>query len=480
MARDTGSVNDSVVKNDEIEQAILGSLLLRNEVLIDIREVLRPQDFFHRAHQRIYYAVQQLIGRGDVANPISLGSYLGKDESVQKIGGLRYLTQLVRSAPRSYHAVPGYARLLADLALRRELMRIGGDIISRAGTPSVDDPAASIAHQGLTSIHRELQTRGGTADSGSVVDALEGAATEIHERQLASDSIVGVPTGLRSVDRALTGLRRGRVYVLGGRPGMGKSDFACNCLTSASKLAMAVAAQAGDTPQHVGFLSMEMQRPEIGLRLLKAEASLTEAEMVGMDTEPTWRAAKDYIQTWPVKIWQNRRTMADSRMLLEQLMRDTGKPLQLVIIDHLQRVKLDGYGEYRHSLNDAVLQGKDIAQELDVPVLLLAQLSRKVEERLDKRPMLSDLRETGAIEENADVVMFLFRQFYYLSQAKPVPRERESDADFAFRLDDWQRRCDATRDQAEVIIEKNRHGATPTIDVSYDPTLSRFGNRIHD
>jgi replicative DNA helicase len=469
--------------NIEAEQALLGAILINNEAFHRVADFLRPEHFYEPVHRRIFEAITGLINRGQLADPVMLKVMFDEDDDLRdQLGGAQYLGRLARAAETIINA-HDYGRLIHDLALRRGLIRLGEDVVNTAYDPRVEEPAREqieTAEQRLFNLAQEGEIEGGFKPFPTVLSS----ATHMIEAAYRKDGkLTGVPTGLTDLDEKLGGLQPSDLIILAGRPSMGKSA-----------LAMTIAANAAGTPADegaegavdgryaVGVFSLEMSAEQIAMRLLSNEADIGSDELRrGKIGETDWHKvvqASMSLQSRPLFIDDTPAlSVAALRTRARRLKRREG--LSLIVVDYLQLVHPTNRGGQTSRVTEIaeITQGlKALAKELHVPVLALSQLSRAVEQREDKRPQLSDLRESGAIEQDADVVMFVYRDEYYQERSEPKQRPDESNERFMERYETWQKRYEASKGLADVIIAKQRNGPIGGIRLSFDGSRGRFAN----
>ena len=462
--------------NIEAEQALLGAILFDNAAYERITDRLQGRHFFEPFHQRLYSAMEEYIRKGQLAEPIVLQERFRRDPAFDQLGGLSYLADLVGRAPPSANA-PDYARVIYDLALRRDLIRIGGDIASEAMT-DVDRDAREqieIAEQQLYTLAESGATSPGFQ---TFADALHGAVEMTAEAFNRDGGLAGVSTGLTDLDKKLGGLHPSDLLILAGRPSMGKTALATNIAFNVARN-YAWEPQADGTRKTVrggvvAFFSLEMSAEQLALRLL-ADASgvsgdrLRKGEIDAAEFGRVRDAALE-IQESPLFIdATGGLSISKLTARARRLKRQAG--LDLIIVDYLQLVTASEgkKGEGRvQEVSEITMGLKALAKELGLPVIALSQLSRQVESRDDKRPQLSDLRESGSIEQDADAVMFVYREAYYKGRAEPRLGTPEHLS--------WQEEMDNIRHIAEVIIGKQRHGPIGTVRLSFNDDLTKFGN----
>jgi replicative DNA helicase len=466
--------------NIEAEQALLGVLLYDNSAYERLSDDLQARHFFEPFHGRLYDAVQAHIRRGQLAEPILMAEQFQRDPAFEELGAVRYLADLVDRAPPAAHAAD-YARVIYDLALRRDLIRIGGDIAAAA---QAGDPELS-GRQQIEAAEQQLYTLAetGSASTGFVdfKDALIGAVEMAGDAYNRDGGLSGLSTGLADLDQKLGGLHGSDLIILAARPSMGKTSLATNIAFNVARR-YAWEPQPGGGRKTVGggvvaFFSLEMSAEQLAMRLLAEvtevpsdkirKGEITAAEF-GRIRDASYEIAEAtlYIDaTGGISI-------AKLAARARRLKRTVG--LDLIVVDYLQLVTAgDGRIDNRVQEVSQITQGlKSLAKELSVPVLAAAQLSRQVENREDKKPQLADLRESGSIEQDADVVMFIYREAYYMSRTEP----KEGSAEHLV----WQEKLDPIRNLAEIIIGKQRHGPIGVVRLHYNEDLTKFSNHARE
>ena len=457
-----------IPKNYEAEQALLGALLHNNASYEKISEFLFPEHFADPIHGRIYEAIGTLIHQGHVADPITLKDYFNTNMGLDGVGGWTYLVNLAASVV-SVLNVSDYGRIIYDLYLRRKLIALGEDVVNEAYTPDLE----VTAHDQMEKVEQQLfdlattgqLDRGFHTFSHALTLALENA-----EVAFKRDShVVGVTSGLEDMDKWLGGLHPSDLIILAGRPSMGKTALATNIAYNA--------ALSHATEKHgaaVAFFSLEMSAEQLATRILAQETSVgsdrirrgevSKEDFVKFaDVSRTLSQLPIYIDDTPALSISALRTRA--RRLMRQ------KKIGLIVIDYLQLLhvaggkKIDGRVQEISEISRGL---KAIAKELNVPILALSQLSRAVEQRDDKRPQLADLRESGSIEQDADVVLFIFREEYYETRKKP-PEDTDKHIQ-------WVQKMNQIYNKAEVIVAKHRHGPVGTVNLFFDAKITKFGN----
>lgn len=470
--------------NFEAEQALLGAILLNNRALERVAEFLRPEHFADPVHGRIYSACSRLVERGQIANPVTLSTFFANDAQLAELGGPHYLAQLADAVVSVINA-EDYGKLIHDLHLRRELIALGEDMVNDAFKPDIDRPAMDqigTAEAKLYDLATTGQAEGGFMGFGQVLTEAVRQAETAHKRQ---GKLSGVPTGLIDMDGRLGGLHPSDLIILAGRPSMGKTSLATNIAFNAAKLYReevdAVGQKKAVDGALVAFFSLEMSAEQLATRILAEQAEISshkirQGEMSNDEFERLVVAAQElhrlplFIDDTPAL------SISAVRTRSRRLKRQHG--LGLIVLDYLQLLRGSGaHSENRVQEISEITRGlKALAKELSVPVIALSQLSRAVEQREDKRPQLADLRESGSIEQDADVVMFVYREQYYLERAEPGRRPEESEEKYNDRYQSWHTRLMEVVNTAEVIIAKQRHGPVGTVRLSFQGEFTKFGN----
>ncbi|HVH82104.1 MAG TPA: replicative DNA helicase [Stellaceae bacterium] len=474
--------------NLEAEQALLGAIFRNNLAYGRVSDFLEAEHFGNAVHARIYAAIGKLIERGQVANPVTLKNLFDQDGALAEIGGAQYLTRLAESAVTIINA-EDYGRRIHDLHLRRQLIGLGEDIVNDAFRHDLDDEA-------VTQIERAEARLFELASSGQAEGGLRPLETALaNALQMAeaafqrSGKTVGVATGFIDLDKKLGGLHPSDLIILAGRPSMGKTSLATNIAFNAAKSYIEGIGRDGrkiaEDGAVIGFFSLEMSAEQLATRIL-AEESLVSSDRirrgdVSRDDFDRFVAASQRLAAVPLYIDDTPALSVSAlRTRARRLKRQQG--LGVIVIDYLQLLRPSGSSrgsENRVQEISEITRGlKAIAKELDVPVLALSQLSRAVEQREDKRPQLADLRESGSIEQDADVVMFIFREEYYLSRGAPTQRPEETNEKFNDRYQRWLERSNEVVGLAEVIIAKQRHGPIGTVKLHFEAETTKFDNYI--
>ena len=467
-------VGTSLPHNLEAEQAVLGAMMFDNAVSERLNDKLRGHHFYEPFHQRLFDAIEDHIRQGLLAEPTILMERFKRDPAFEELGGVRYLADLVDRAPPAAHA-PDYGRLVYDLALRRDLIRIGGEIMKEAPNPERDaKDQIELAEQSLYTLAET-----GASSTGFVPfsHALAGAVDMTAEAFQRDGGLAGLSTGLVDLDQKLGGLYPSDLLVLAGRPSMGKTALATNIAFNVARNYRWEPSPEGRKTVSggvVAFYSLEMSAEQLAMRIL-ADASgvssdkLRKGEIDAADFGRIRDAAVEIGES-PLYIDATGGLSMSKLAARARRLKRMEHGLDLIVVDYLQLVTTGENSQKNRVQEVSEITGglKALAKELNVPIIALSQLSRQVEQREDKRPQLSDLRESGSIEQDADCVMFVYRESYYLGRAEP----REGTEEHL----KWQEDMDRLKHQAEVVIGKQRHGPIGIVKLSFDADTTKFGN----
>ncbi|MEO0680920.1 MAG: replicative DNA helicase [Pseudomonadota bacterium] len=468
----------SVPSNIEAEQALLGAILVNNEVWDRVSGFLKPEHFYDPVHARIYETAGRRIQRNALATAVTLKAFLEDDEGLREIGGPQYLARLAGSAISIYSA-KDYAQTIYELALRRSLMDIGDEIRGRASSAEADEEVKDQISEAEQKLYALAETGGAEGGFRSFLSSITEALHTANAAYQRDGNLAGIPTELTDLDQKLGGLHDSDLLIIAGRPSMGKSSLAANIgfniAKSFRKGELADGSEGAVEGGRVGFFSLEMSAEQLATRLLSEQSRVPSEKIRRGDMEEDEfrrfvEAARELERT---PLWIDDTPalpIATVAARARRLKRQHG--LELLIVDYLQLLRGSNTSKNESRVNEVseITQGlKAIAKELNIPVIALAQLSRQVEQREDKRPQLSDLRESGSIEQDADVVMFVFREEYYKEREKPS----ETDVEATMK---WQEVMEQTRGKAEVIIGKQRHGPIGTVELSFEGQFTKFGN----
>ena len=456
--------------NIEAEQALLGAVLLQPKALDHVAGLLRGEHFSLPVHCRIYDAALALASRGAPINVISLRHYFEDDEALSEAGGAQYLARLAGSAVTIINA-QHYGRTIVELAARRTMIALANQTIERAFAPTPDDDAIAVAGDAIGAMDRVLDDlQGGGAAASTLGAAVADAMLDAEAARDAGGAITGVPTGISALDELLGGLHAGELIVVGARPGMGKTA-----------LGLGVAVHAAERGCNTLFISLEMMARLLGQRQIAMATGIPITRLrKGALSQDEWHRAmraRDDTAALPLEINDAPRGLT-MQAIAAAARRANGKArLGLILVDYLQMILPSEVASRRNRVDEIteISAGlKRLAKELSLPVIALAQLNRGLEARDNKRPGLSDLRDSGSIEQDADVIIFLHREIEYLRRKKP------DQGDAAARAD-WDRDCARMARVAELIVAKHRQGSPDVIICDFDPVRTLFcdpGGRV--
>jgi replicative DNA helicase len=473
----TDAAAPQLPRNVEAEAALLGALMIDNRIAEDVQLKLRPEHFYEPLHGRIYEALMKLLERDMVANPVTMKPMLEQDPALKELGGVAYLAQLTGNGAALIGA-RDFASQIYDLALLRELVGVGRELVENALDTSEDVNPREQIEAAEVALYKVSE---GEGESGSIKSFLAAStmAVQIAERALNSGGhLSGITTGINSLNEKIGGLHNSDLMILAGRPGMGKTSLATNIAYNAASRWVRDEADGIAREKNMGartaFFSLEMSADQLATRVLAEQSGISgEALRMGKisraDFQNLSRAARE-LQDLPLFIDDTPGlTIAALRTRARRLKRrhDIG----FIVIDYLQLLQGSGKSnENRVNEISEISRGlKTLAKELHVPVLALSQLSRAVEQREDKRPQLSDLRESGSIEQDADMVWFVFREDYYVAAKEPGDKEGAAHME-------WAAEMERIYGLAELIVAKQRHGSTGRIRLKFDAKITRFSD----
>lgn len=455
--------------NQEAEQGLLGALMVDNRAVERVSEILQPDYFFLPVHQRIYESISKLVDRGQSATPVTLKNYFDDDPDLADLGGADYLVDLAASVLTVIN-VEDYARRLYDLHMRRELITLGEGIVNDSYSHTLDSDAEKIVEGAEAQLFSLAETGTGSGGFVTLRDSVMVAIEHAEKAYQSDGGLTGTTSGLIDMDKKLGGFQSSDLLILAGRPSMGKTALATTMAFNAAK---AFAESGGQEGAVTAFFSLEMSSDQLAGRILAMESGVSgDAIRKGTIEQNDFRAfveASQKMSQIPLYIDDTPAlSIGAVRTRARRLKRQHG--LGLLVVDYLQLLR--GTGSRQSSENrvlevSEITRGlKAIAKELNIPVIALSQLSRQVEQREDKRPQLSDLRESGSIEQDADVVMFVYREEYYLSRAEPeVGTDKHME---------WQEKMDRSHNVGECIVAKARHGPIGTVRMHFNPNLTKF------
>ena len=451
-------------QNLEAEQTVLGSVLVSNEIYDEIPDI-NEESFFNPVNKKIYKIINDLMSKGLLANPITLKNFFSNEDELSDIGGSEYLVKLTKFSTSKLQ-IKYYANLLHDLKIRRSLIDISRETLDEALNKNSEINAEQIIESAEKKLF-DIAERG--KFNKSYIEFKEALVETIAMASSAyknEEGIVGVPTGLRDLDNMLGGLHKSDLVIIAGRPSMGKTALATNIAFNAAKRILEKQKKSSVT-----FFSLEMSSEQLSTRILSEQSRITSSNIrrgkINQDEFEKFIETSKNLENLPLFIDDTPAiTISTLSNRARRIKRLHG--LDLIIVDYIQLMKSGNYrNEGRVQEVAEITQGlKAIAKELNVPVLALSQLSRAVEQRDDKKPQLSDLRESGSIEQDADVVGFVFREEYYLEKLEP----RAGTAEHV----EWQEKMSIIHSQAELIIGKQRHGPTGIVRLEFESAFTKF------
>ena len=462
--------NFSLIKNNfkelpnniEAEQSVIGSILLTNEIFDEINTIISNKNFYDPMHQKIFSAIESLIYKGMLANPITLKNYFENEKD--EINVPEYLVKITKFSTSTRQAIE-YSKIIYDAYVRRELIKISENTIDVAKLNDLNNTGQSIIENSEKLLF-DLAEKGSFNSSLVKFDEAMKLTIEMASNAYKNEEgIVGVPTGLRDIDEKLGGLHQSDLVIIAGRPSMGKTALATNiAFNAANKL------QQNGKKSSVAFFSLEMSSEQLSTRILAEQSRIKSNDIrrgrISEEQFDKFIETSKNISELPLFIDE---TPAISIAALSNRARRIKRiyGLDLVVIDYIQLMRAINTKDGRVQEISEITQGlKALAKELSVPVLALSQLSRAVEQRDDKKPLLSDLRESGSIEQDADVVMFVYREAYYLERKEPRPATVEHA--------EWQAKMNEVSNLAEVIISKQRHGPTGSVPLEFEAMFTKF------
>jgi len=448
--------------NIEAEQSVIGSILVSNEIFDEINMIIANKNFYDPMHQKIFSAIEKLIYGGMLANPITLKNYFENEKDELNVPD--YLVKITKFSTSSRQAIE-YSKLIYDLFVKRELVKISENIIDKAKLNDLEHDGQSIIENFEKSLF-DLAEKGSFSSSLVKFDEAMRMTIEMASSAYKNDEgIVGVPTGLTDLDDRLGGMHKSDLLIIAGRPSMGKTALATNIAFNAAKKI-----QDDGRKSTIAFFSLEMSSEQLSTRILAEQSRIKSNDIrrgrISEEQFDKFIETSKNISELPLYIDE---TPAISIAALSNRARRIKRlyGLDMVVVDYIQLMRAANFKEGRVQEISEITQGlKALAKELSVPVLALSQLSRAVEQRDDKKPQLSDLRESGSIEQDADVVMFVFREAYYLERKEPQPATVEHA--------EWQSKMNDISNRAEIIIGKQRHGPTGNVFLEFEAMFTKF------
>ncbi len=463
-----------ILHNIEAEQALLGALILDNSLLENIPDIFNSEYFASILHSKIFESIKKIMDKGSVADPITISSNLSNDDVFINADGKKYLLDLVESVI-GLSNIQQYANIIYDLYLRRQIISISDSTINDAKTMDNIENASVLIENTEKKLY-DLAT--GISNKGRLFSFSDALAESIESAASAfkrESHIVGVTTGFKSLDKWLGGLHKSDLLIVAGRPSMGKTAFATNLAFNAAKYKLL----NNDDGASVIFFSLEMSAEQLATRILSSESGISSDNIrrgeIPKDSFDKFLTISHEFESLELFIDDTPNvSISQIRNRARRLKRQHN--LGLIVIDYLQLIESSGtkrHSESRVQEISEITRGlKGLAKELDVPIVALSQLSRAVEQRDDKRPQLADLRESGSIEQDADVVMFVYREEYYKARKEPPEGTIEHDK--------WVLEMEKIYNRAEIIIAKQRHGPVGTVKLFFDGRLTKFGNLMEN
>ncbi len=454
---------EELPNNIEAEQSVIGSLLISNEIFDDLSNIINSKNFFDPMHQKIFSAIEKLIYSGTIANPITLKNYFENEQD--KLNVPEYLVKITKFSTSVRQAIE-YSKIIYDLYVKRELIKISDNIKDEAKLNDIESNGQKIIENSEKQLF-DLAERGSFNSSFIKFDNALKMTIEMASNAYKNEGgIVGVPTGLTDLDDKLGGLHKSDLIIIAGRPSMGKTALATNIAFNAAKKI-----QDDGDKSTIAFFSLEMSSEQLSTRILSEQAKIRSNDIrrgkISEDQFDKFIETSKNISELPLFIDE---TPAISIAALSNRARRIKRTygLNMIVVDYIQlmtanNARKDG----RVQEISEITQGlKALAKELSVPVLALSQLSRQVEQRDNNKPQLADLRESGSIEQDADVVMFVFREAYYLERKEPRP----ATVEYA----EWQAKMNEVSNMAEIIIGKQRHGPTGNVFLEFEAMFTKF------
>jgi replicative DNA helicase len=479
-------------QNVEAEAALLGALMIDNRLVEDVQMKLRPEHFFEPLHGRIYESILRLTDRNMVANPVTLRPSFEGDEAMKELGGPAYLATLTGSGAAIIGA-KDFAQQVYDLALLRALIGVGRDLVEGALDTSEDVAPLQQIEKAETELYKVAEAGGAEGKAKSFAEATRDALQMAEKALNSGGHLSGFTTGLEALNSKMGGLHKSDLIIVAGRPGMGKSALGTNMAFAAAQRFLRDMEDGIEPAKSAGapaaLFSLEMSADQLATRILSEQSGITSENLrTGRISREEFRElarAAAELESLPLYIDDTPGlTIAALRTRARRLKRQ--KNIGLIVVDYLQLLQGTGRNGSENRVQEIseISRGlKQLAKELDVPVIGLSQLSRAVEQREDKRPQLSDLRESGSIEQDADIVLFIYREDYYLKGSEiemPTPDEAQANLDKVSKYNEWKEKYDFAAGKAEIIVAKQRHGSTGIVRVRFDGRTTKFSDAADD
>ncbi len=468
--------------NIEAELALIGCILWDNRNYEKIADFLKVEHFANDNNRSLYNTIKNLLDKNILVSPITLKNYINNDEN--EFDNLKYLNQIKDSAPSTQNALQ-YAKIVYDLHVKRNLLSIGHNIIQETTNNNENLDGENLIENAENDLYLLSQTGNNERNFYKFGEALGNAVNIISEAYKRDGKIAGIPTGFKDLDKKLGGLHNSDLIIIAGRPSMGKTalgtNIAFNCAIKYKEEIDENNVKKLTDGGKVAFFSLEMSSEQLATRILAEQSKISsdkmrKAELSKNDFTKIAKVSSDLedlnfiIDDNPVLTIPTLRARARRLKRLHNI--------NLIIIDYLQLMsgssqKNDGRVQ---EISEITRGLKSVAKELNIPIIALSQLSRQVEQREDKRPQLADLRESGTIEQDSDVVMFIYRESYYLERAEPIKKPEEDEIKYNERHNRWRELCEDSYNKAEIIIAKQRHGPIGTIKMHFDANFTKFSD----
>ena len=457
--------NNELPSNIEAEQSLIGSVLVNNDIIDEVSNIVNSEKFFVPAHKKIYETIENLNNKGMIANPITLKNYFENNQSLQEVKGVEYLIKLTRFSSSLKQTID-YAKIIHETYIKRQLLFIAQEITDETFDRENEKDGENIIENAEKSLF-DLAERGNFSQSFLKFNQALQQSIELATKAMKSDQgVVGVPTGLTDLDEKLGGLHKSDLVIIAGRPSMGKTALATNIAYNASKKI-----RERKNKSSVAFFSLEMSSEQLSTRILSEQSRIKSNDIrrgkVSEEEINRYIQVSRDIYDLPLYIDETPAiTISKMSNRARRIKRLFG--LELIVVDYIQLMRTNSKkNEGRVQEISEITQGlKALAKELSVPIVALSQLSRAVEQRDDKLPQLSDLRESGSIEQDADVVLFVYREEYYLEKKQPKLGSIEHA--------EWQSKMNDVNGLADIIIGKQRHGPTGNIQVEFEGMFTKF------
>jgi replicative DNA helicase len=476
-------------QNIEAEAALLGALMIDNRLVEDVQLKLRNDHFFEPLHGRIYEGILRMTDANRVANPVTLRPLFEADEAMKEVGGPAYLAQLTGSGAAVIGA-RDFAQQIYDLALLRALIGVGRDLVEGALDTSEDVAPLAQIERAETELYKVAEEGGAEGRARSFGEAAMDSIRNAEAALNRGGGLTGITSGFTGLNSRIGGLQRSDLIIVAGRPGMGKTALATNMAFAAAERFLQDQADGIEPNRAAGapiaIFSLEMSSEQLVTRVLSEQSQVTAEQIrtgsLGRQEFASFARTAERLHSLPFYIDDTPGlTIAALRTRARRLKRQKG--IGLVVVDYLQLLQGTGRSGAENRVQEIseISRGlKQLAKELDVPVIGVSQLSRAVEQREDKRPQLSDLRESGSIEQDADIVLFVYREEYYLKSHEPKHPIPGDSAEVFSAFQEWETKHSQVAGMAELIIAKNRHGGTGKERLRFEGRFTKFSDPADD